>query len=460
MLERIGEVLLYSKYIENLPQSTSESIDIELEFPIINLLETEVNIDFVRDLLLELVEKHDFEAVQHDLEGYPYLIKSNNTHDTISLDFSYNKIKISLVNIDDLNQANEQFNYYHSVIQKYLKKHNYIITGLGINPYWKINNNQQLKTPYYQIILDYLESYPEYDEVEPHFFHHYPQFESFTCASKVQLPINQTNLLPVLNVFNQLEPLKGWLFGNSFFWSELFQTTVGRDILLERSMHGVFQENVGVFSKQFESLAEYLNCLSESVIFLVQREEELYYFPPIPVKNYYHFDEIIAKNSHGESVVIIPDLSDIDQHSIYGFQKITTKGAVKFNSCCAQPASDSMCVAAFHLGIINKLDEVLDFIKGSPFIYAYQNDIKTARKSFSDLRIEESKDKQIASFAKTILDFAQAGLNARGLNESQFLKPLYNRIELRQNPAKIALKLIENDGRLLKIVEEYGRINR
>ncbi|MQB88325.1 glutamate--cysteine ligase, partial [Lactobacillus reuteri] len=46
-------------------------------------------------------------------------------------------------------------------------------------------------------------------------------------------------------------------------------------------MHGVFEENAGVFPKVFENEDDYFSYLSETAIFTVTRGEVTYYFEPI-----------------------------------------------------------------------------------------------------------------------------------------------------------------------------------
>ena len=51
-------------------------------------------------------------------------------------------------------------------------------------------------------------------------------------------------------------------------------------------MHGVFEENAGVFPKVFENEDDYFSYLSETAIFTAKRGDETYYFEPIRAKDY------------------------------------------------------------------------------------------------------------------------------------------------------------------------------
>ncbi|QDJ27292.1 hypothetical protein [Pseudolactococcus paracarnosus] len=58
-------------------------------------------------------------------------------------------------------------------------------------------------------------------------------------------------MITTINAFNAIEPVKAWLFANSYLWHSQLDTLISRDVFWESSMHGKFLENVGVFPKPF-----------------------------------------------------------------------------------------------------------------------------------------------------------------------------------------------------------------
>ena len=81
----------------------------------------------------------------------------------------------------------------------------------------------------------------------------------FICGSQVQLDVSRENYLTVINVFNQIEAAKAYLFANSEFSDSSWDTKIARDIFWEQSMHGILQENAGVNSKDFQTEDDFLH---------------------------------------------------------------------------------------------------------------------------------------------------------------------------------------------------------
>ena len=75
-----------------------------------------------------------------------------------------------------------------------------------------------------------------------HRFHHYPDYGTFICGNQVQLDVSRTNYLEIINAMNKVEPAKAYLFANSIFDGEDWDTKISRDIFWEDSMHGYYQE--------------------------------------------------------------------------------------------------------------------------------------------------------------------------------------------------------------------------
>ena len=111
-------------------------------------------------------------------------------------------------------------------------------------------------------------------------------------------------------------------------------------------MHGVFEENGGVFPKVFENEDDYFSYLSETAIFTVTRGEVTYYFEPIRAKDYLNKPAIQAWSIHGKEVSIQPSEDDFQTHRSYQFQDLTTRGTVEFRSVCTQPFSATFAPAA------------------------------------------------------------------------------------------------------------------
>ena len=130
-------------------------------------------------------------------------------------------------------------------------------------------------------------------------------------------------------------------------------------------MHGVFEENAGVFPKVFENEDDYFSYLSETAIFTVTRGEVAYYFEPIRAKDYLNKPAIQAWSIHGKEVSIQPSEDDFQTHRSYQFQDLTTRGTVEFRSVCTQPFSATFAPAALHLGLLVNLETLESILKGT-----------------------------------------------------------------------------------------------
>ena len=113
-----------------------------------------------------------------------------------------------------------------------------------------------------------------------------------------------------------MEPAKAYLFANSIFDGEDWDTKISRDIFWEDSMHGFYQENVGVNPKAFINEQDFLEYLAKTALFYVYREDEILYFEPIRVENYLAKEKIVAYRLDGTRQEIKPQEEDLKKKDI------------------------------------------------------------------------------------------------------------------------------------------------
>lgn len=109
--------------------------------------------------------------------------------------------------------------------------------------------------PRYRMLMDYLNLSRNVTKSD---LHHFPEYGAFICGSQVQLDVSKSNYLRVINAFTQIEAAKAYLFANSEFSGEDWDTKIARDIFWEESMHGIYSENVGVNARLFEDEDDFL----------------------------------------------------------------------------------------------------------------------------------------------------------------------------------------------------------
>ena len=118
-----------------------------------------------------------------------------------------------------------------------------------------------------------------------------------------------------------------------------------------------------------------------------------------------------------------------------------------------------MTVAAFHLGLKDRLNELEDLINNDNVIYHKGYTASELRKLLVYNEIPSFIDKkELCLLSKDILDIARDGLEERGIGEEKFLKPLYSRVKKHTNPGKEIIASIRDGANIEKLIKEYGKV--
>ena len=418
--------LLKQRYYLPIKEQPELFVGIELEYPVVNLSGNATDVSLTKQLLTYLIDNFDFKADKFDSDNNPIQLIEQASGDMILFEVSYNTIEFAFAKASRIAEVEERLDTYLSIIQPYLRNHNHELQGWGVNPNWAKNDNSPVKSPRYEMLMDFLELSKAKNNP---FFHNYPEYGSFICGSQVQLDVSKVSYLRVLNAFNQIEGPKAVLFANSEFWDSDWDLAISRDVFWENSMHGVFEENAGIFPRVFKNEDDYFSYLSETAIFTAKRAEETYYFEPIRAKDYLDKPAITAWSIHGKEVTIKPSEEDFTTHRSYQFQDLTTRGTIEFRSVCTQPFSATFAPAAFHLGLLVNLERLEKILKDSPFFEAFDFDYPRIRRLFSKKLIAKADLKLILPLTEALLVCAEVGLKSRGFGEEIYLAPLKEKLE-------------------------------
>lgn len=418
--------LLKQRYYEPIKEQPELFVGIELEYPVVNLSGNATDVSLTKQLLVYLLDNFDFQADKYDSDNNPIQLIEQASGDMILFEVSYNTIEFAFAKASRIAEVEERLDTYLSMIQPYLRNHNHELQGWGVNPNWAKNDNSPVKSPRYEMLMDFLELSKAKNNP---FFHNYPEYGSFICGSQVQLDVSKLSYLRVLNAFNQIEGPKAVLFANSEFWGSDWDLAISRDVFWENSMHGVFEENAGIFPRMFKNEDDYFSYLSETAIFTAKRAEETYYFEPIRAKDYLNKSAIQAWSIHGKEVSIKPSEDDFKTHRSYQFQDLTTRGTIEFRSVCTQPFSATFAPAAFHLGLLVNLERLENILKESPFFEAFDFDYPRIRRLFSKKDISDTDLKLIFPLTEALLVCAEDGLKSRGFGEEIYLAPLKEKLK-------------------------------
>ncbi|MGT2926683.1 gamma-glutamylcysteine synthetase [Streptococcus cuniculipharyngis] len=420
-MDRRAIECLKERYLSKMKETPELYLGIELEFPIVNLAGGATDISLAKKLLSYLSDRLNVTILKRDEDGTPIQLYDHQTGDQLLFEVSYNILEMAFGKAKTVGEVERRFQTYLTIIQEFLAPQQHALQGEGLHPGWQVNDNRPIATAHYQMLTAYLKLADAYPKKQ---FHSFNDYGGFICGSQVQLDVSPTNYLEVINAFNQIEGIKAHLFANSYFSDGAWQTSIARDFFWERSMHGFFSENVGLYPKPFASEEEFLEYLSRSSFFYVLREGQYYYFEPIQVKDYLQRETIESFDLMGNRKLIQPQATDFDYHRSYHYQTLTTRGTVEFRSVCCQPFDRTFAPAAFHLGLLSNWDKFIELLAtcSSPEFLELEWD--GLRKTITQSQLTPNQQDQLEKASKALLACAKEGLLKRGHGEEVYLSCL------------------------------------
>lgn len=450
---------LNKKYILPIKDNQHKYIGVEFEIPVVNLNRQPVDYNIIYKMSQSFAKRFNFEPLHLDDNQNAYSLQNKINGDNLSFDFCYSNLELSMGKEDNLNTLNHRFIEYYNFIQEYFKSYNYTLTGMGINPYYKINTNTPIQSSRYQMLYNYLASYKKYSHKK--IFHPYANYGAFTSASQVQLDVNQDNLIEVINTFNKLEPFKAVLFANSYT-PEYPNLLCTRDMFWYDSMHGYNPHNVGIHEYELKDIHDLIEYIKSCSMYCVERDNKYIFFEPIKVIEYFNRKEVFGeyfKDGSLHKITFNPQPTDIQYLRTFKFQDLTYRGTVEFRSSCCQPISDTMTVSAFHIGLLENLNDLTTLLNNDDVLYNRGYSASELRNLLNqkDIPLFIDKDRLSVELIQ-ILDIAKDGLISRGFGEEKFLEPLYIRAESLTNPAKELAEGLENGYPLEDYILKYSKI--
>ena len=408
--------LLKEKYLSNMKEASELFVGVELEFPIVEIHGNKTNIEVTKNLFRTLANLLDFEVEKMDDDQNPIQLVHCPSKDRILFELSYNTIEFAFEKAHSIDEVAERFEAYLKIIQPILQEDHHEIQGHGIHPQWQENDNSPVKIERYKMLMAFLAMNDTGMKTHP-----YPSYGAFICGNQLQLDVRRDNYIRIINAFNKIEAAKAYLFSNSEFSAEAWDTRITRDIFWEESLHGYYKENVGIYPKDYQSEEEFFNNLAKTAIFTATRGGKSYYFKPIRVEDYLDQKEITAYTADGNEKIIKPVKEDLKQHRSYQFQDLTARGTVEFRSVCTQPLETTFAPIAFELGLFVELEKLENYLEDSSFFKNEEQDYRKLRKKYSKKILSKEEKEAIQSFSKDLIDMARSGLIERGYGEEKFL---------------------------------------
>lgn len=469
---------VYDKYIKPSERPGTHRAGVELEFPVYALSGGPVDFSVVHALTEAVDAEFGFTERQYDDDGNIFSARVKDTEDNISYDCSYNTIEFSFGVDHSLCDTWDRFSTYYEFIQKFLLKAGHTLTGMGINPGYKVNINEPVPNGRYRMLLHHLESYKRY--IYDNNFHRVPNFGLISCASQVQLDAEKDLLVEELNTFTKVEPFKALLFANSPYGDYL----CARDYFWMNSLHGLNRRNVDILETRLHSIDDLVDYISTLSIYCVERGEKYINFRPTVLTDYFQRDYITgeyfdSREKCYKNMIFKPELSDISHLRSFKFEDVTYRGTIEFRSVCEQPASEAMTAAAFQTGLAECLPELTDYLENRCPVYrGYREPVDLrrlfVRKDFIK-RLDEMSDNsditeledtagpsvtkgQLTEVLSTLVAISDKGLRLRRYGEEKFLEPLYKRVSLILSPALEMMKGIEEGKSERYYIEKFASL--
>ena len=452
---------LYRKYIAPTCRQREHLIGVEIELPIVNLNREAVDFRIVHSLTAAFCEQFGFRVTGIDDEGHTNAAQNPENRDILSYDCSYNNLELSFGAERSLNEVHERFTAYYTFIEAFLVRSNYTLTGMGVNPYRQYNRNVPIPNGRYRMLFHHLHSYESYAGQMD--FHPYPAFGTFASASQVQLDVDFEHLPQTLNVMEKLEPLKALLFSNSILPDYDPDLLCCRDLFWEKSTHGLNPRNIGMYDTEFRSADDVLDYIAGTSIYCVERGDKYINFPPVRITDYLQSEAVEGEYFDGngyQSITVRPEPEDLAYLRTFKFEDLTFRGTVEFRSSCNQPIRDALTIAAFHLGLMGRLDALQALLDGDTALYNRGYSPARLRNLMVRRRLPEFVDADaVYALLEQVVDLAREGLEERQYGEARFLEPLYERIRGRTNPARTMLTALEHGAAVEDFIRQYAKIS-
>ena len=442
--------LIYKRYIEPTKLKRDVYAGIEIELPIINLNKEAVDFNLIHELTVKFKNYFNFKIKSKDENGTICAIENLQTKDIYTYDCSYNTLEISFGKEKNLNHVKKRFEEYYTFIQDILNRENHTLTGFGVNPYRKYNKHFPIPNGRYRMLYHHLCTYNRFNNEKS--FHDMPEFGMFTSAAQIQLDVNLKDLIPTINAFSKLEPLKAILFSNSVLNGENMEFACSRDMLWERSMQGYNEKNFGMYEPIPQSIVELIEYILKTSIYCTEQEGKYINFTPTVITEYFERDKINGEyfeDGKYREITFNPKKEDLNYLRSFKFEDLTFRGTIEFRSVCCQPVNETMTVHAFYFGLINQIDKLNQILDDDTILFNQPYSLSELRKIFVKFKLPEFvEERQLKNLLIKILDLASEGLKERGNNEEELLKPLYNRAKSLENPAQRLIKHLDSGGRI------------
>jgi gamma-glutamylcysteine synthetase len=359
--------------------------------------------------------------------------------EVVEVELGYPTVEISGAPCDDLFTARRDMSAVLAEVVGYFASQRCLVLGLGIQPL----------TPPSRALVSSKNKYLMYERfsanrvlppdvgADIHLF-------TVTAASQCHIDVDRDEAARAVDMLNAVAGVQLALTANSAVWRGNVDPHLGAvretfyDLAFPPSAHSTTGSG-----GPFASLEEYVQQLLDCPVEIVSRDGAAIEVTERPrvgafldAGHTFH-----GRRLDNAETTIRPepgDLFTLARALEFNARLAPAYGTVESRISCQQPPGDEIVVAAFVLGLLEKLEAATRL---STDMRLADRAAARSAGARTGLRASELRD-----LAGDLLRLSQEGLRSRGLGEASLLEPLFQRLSNCQAPADESIEIYKTDG--------------
>lgn len=435
-----AEEMVRRRFLTPFEQKTEPyQVGVEVELPLVNRRKGPVEPEFAKELVECLRRQFDFHITAITAEGYPAEAK-NPAGDTFSFETSLNTMEFAMAKNRGLWPVKRRLDSYLEALQPLCRRRDYLICGMGINPYAQYADAKALNTPILQAKAAFLREFTTH--------HNGEIFHAFSASTQTHLDVSLAALPDRLNLFGTLSFADALLFSNSLPFRpdaktgwlatlpQCLRAELDKPNLCFRDVLWRLCEapNTEAPERAFSSLDDVVRHLLSLKLFIVSDGGEGYR-PIRPV-------ECAAYFSH-ESTAGMDDVrAENDFRCFRPLEPVSVSryGTIEIRQTCTQPIAELFVPPAFYVGISE------NSARANALVSDFRNENQITGSNAELRRMAASGEEIVSrqrmeSFLKELVAAAEEGLKKRDMGEESLLGRLLRQEGGVECPAERQIRL-------------------
>ncbi|MFP4521173.1 MAG: hypothetical protein ACLFQK_03420 [Fibrobacterota bacterium] len=403
----------------------------ELKMPLVSENGEAVDIGII-DKLWEYLGDNGWEKITDAHSGKVTGARKmgEHNHTLASCETGYCKTEFSLSHVGDLFELKEAVEELRAELGPFAKKHNVHFLAYGIHPVTKPGKHLLMKSKGRSQVWNKTfganRILHEDDGDDVNIF-------TVNAASHVHISVSKEEAVRSVNILNGFSGAQIALTAHSNIWKREIDPD-------HKCVSEMFWDwwipdgkRIGVPEKEFSDLEDYVSTINDFKPVFVKRDGKPVILDYESFRDYFARDKAEGEYPDGTKIDLVPHESDIDLHSTcYWFNtRITRYYTVENRANDQQPPKEMPVIAALTLGLISAPEKSLSVLRQ----YKWEDLRELRSEACKKGMAAESGDVKAHRLAEEMLECAREGLVSREKGEEIFLKPLFERLIKKENPA-------------------------